>query len=854
VRRHAKGSSAQSFDGSGQTGSRHFGRAFATRGASCDANGSGAPSRRAPHGVAGLLLFSILTLGALLGGAASSALAAEACPNEAIREQSNFNFTTGQAYSVGLPDCRAYEQVSPEYKNGAIITARGVGLDGNGLLMTTSGGFAGSESIEGNGGEYHARRTENGWVTESDNPPAERFPAAYQGFYDTQTFFSQDLNKSGWLLQDEDLAPAGTARMAYYVRQPGGAFVKASPALTGVPTGNIQVAASNDLSHILTVSPGDTLPTDGSTDTRTGGSDFFDAEAGNPPVFRQVAVDNSGATLNPSCGANPAARMSVISGDGSHIAFTTCSPSKLYSRVNGSQTFALDASQCNPSRPAGACNAASSSTYLGASQDGRRVFFSTTQQLVSADVDSTSDIYMCETAESLTPVMPVNSCPNLVPVTVTGTSTGANLVTGVGVSRDGTRTYFIAKGVLTGANPRGAVPVANGLNVYAWSPDPEHPGQHVTTFIGTVASVPNTSETDFGIGGGSGCPGQCADWLSGQSGRFLTFNSVVQLTADDTDSLRDVYLYDAVTQSLTRIWVSDPAHNGANRQSLATTPTMLYNEIGGAVNYQSAGSIGGRSTSEDGSYVFFSTVEALSPADTNGANDVYGWHNGKISLISDGFSPPASLGGTYFEATTPSGHEVFFDTRVPLVPQDTDTGLDVYVARIDGGFAAPVKTPTCDTVSGACQVASPAPAFVGPGTSNAKTGQSQPQVGPAFKILGVGANPGKRAKRTGKLNLSISAGLPSRLTATVSAPLGGKATQVGSASQDVQQAGKTTLRIRLSKEALATLAQTGELPVTVEVSSSRAKKKGHLSVTLKLGDSGGGSKQPKAGKSAGGRS
>lgn len=48
MRRLAKGSSAQSFDGSGSAGSRLFGRSFATRGGSRGAKGSGAPSGRAP--------------------------------------------------------------------------------------------------------------------------------------------------------------------------------------------------------------------------------------------------------------------------------------------------------------------------------------------------------------------------------------------------------------------------------------------------------------------------------------------------------------------------------------------------------------------------------------------------------------------------------------------------------------------------------------------------------------------------------------------------------------------------------------------------------------------------------------
>jgi hypothetical protein len=76
--------------------------------------------------------------------------------------------------------------------------------------------------------------------------------------------------------------------------------------------------------------------------------------------------------------------------------------------------------------------------------------------------------------------------------------------------------------------------------------------------------------------------------------------------------------------------------------------------------------------------VVFQTAEALSPQDTDGASDVYLWHDGRVSLISHG-------GGQepWIDA---SGQNVYFVTDKPLTAGDRDVNVDIYDARIDGGF------------------------------------------------------------------------------------------------------------------------------------------------------------------------
>lgn len=51
--------------------------------------------------------------------------------------------------------------------------------------------------------------------------------------------------------------------------------------------------------------------------------------------------------------------------------------------------------------------------------------------------------------------------------------------------------------------------------------------------------------------------------------------------------------------------------------------------------------------------------------------------------------------------TDESGEDVFFTTTDQLVPQDVDTQVDIYDARIDGGFALPSVQSSCS--EDACQ-------------------------------------------------------------------------------------------------------------------------------------------------------
>ena len=61
----------------------------------------------------GAIVAFTLVAAVVIPAAPALAATGEACPNEAVRAESNISPLTGQPYDIGLPECRAYEMVSP---------------------------------------------------------------------------------------------------------------------------------------------------------------------------------------------------------------------------------------------------------------------------------------------------------------------------------------------------------------------------------------------------------------------------------------------------------------------------------------------------------------------------------------------------------------------------------------------------------------------------------------------------------------------------------------------------------------------------------------------------------------------
>ncbi len=99
-----------------------------------------------------------------------------------------------------------------------------------------------------------------------------------------------------------------------------------------------------------------------------------------------------------------------------------------------------------------------------------------------------------------------------------------------------------------------------------------------------------------------------------------------------------------------------------------------------------------RVMSDDGKTVVFASLAALVPEDSNDESDVYRWKEGSgIALISPGVGSSSDN-----QAMDPSGQNIYFTTKNPLLIQDGDREADVYTARVGGGFPTSPPAKSCD--------------------------------------------------------------------------------------------------------------------------------------------------------------
>ncbi len=83
--------------------------------------------------------------------------------------------------------------------------------------------------------------------------------------------------------------------------------------------------------------------------------------------------------------------------------------------------------------------------------------------------------------------------------------------------------------------------------------------------------------------------------------------------------------------------------------------------------------------SRDGTHAFFETSESLVPADTDSQFDIYERVGNTTNLVSTGPTGGNGPADAFFDANSPDGSRVFFDTTESLVPSDTDSSIDIYM-------------------------------------------------------------------------------------------------------------------------------------------------------------------------------
>jgi hypothetical protein len=655
--------------------------------------------------------------------------------------------------SERLPDCRAYEQVSPSEKGGAdalslrpLFPAQASPCEGDEgcsiAYMNAASAFDGSQGNE-LPNAYISRRAAD-WQTTPLTPPTLGAPADSRA--EVTYAFSADLSHVALRVPLQPLtenAPTGVYNL--FVSQAGGRYSLITTIPPPVPPqpdcGSCFeqqdvpafAGASRDFDHVV-------FEANDSLDTGAPGGgveNLYESFAGQ---LRLVGFLPDGAI--PSQGASGGGGIDVveqhsgelanaISQDGSHIVFQAAADggapdpaqagdSQIYDRLEGASSVEISApaTGAEPSRcetSGGICNP-EPARFWAASADGSVVFFTSKASLTKRSYTGTeavsvenpgNDLYRYDVADG--------SLTDLTAYKEAGPA-GANVLGVVGASQDGADVYFVAAGALEGHGSPGAP------NLYFSHSAPGAPA--TVKFIATLRSPSedeeeNLEESRTGLAFAYHADG--ADWSAHPTesqayvtpdGRHLAFMSVEPLTGYGNEDPRtheadhEVFEYSAETG---RLECASCDASGAQPLGSAFIGGRLTERASTPFHQP-------RALSDDGSRLFFSSPDPLVPGLSGGNVKVFEYTGGAAQLISG----QSSEGDDAFLDASASGDDVFFATRSPLAPSDHDALLDVYDARVGGG----VSTPGSGVCQGSCEEAPaqppsfPVPAsasFVGPG-------------------------------------------------------------------------------------------------------------------------------------------
>jgi hypothetical protein len=747
----------------------------------------------------------------------SGARAAESCPNESVRV----------GPSAALPDCRAYELVSPlgSEPQRPITHDSPVSLTGDRIGFYTefgpAPGFAGASP----GPYYLSTRGAAGWSTADEIPPQSTssglFCSAVVAGYSADLFraiLSDGWNWTGYPRHpdnrgatsscghDEPLLVGGEGQGAQNIfshdtgaPNEAGFYQLLNPTPLGMGARDAYFqAGSADLSHVVFTSPLQLTPEAPLPPERTThysvGEDLYESVGGTIHLVTILpgGVPTWGILANgweSNSAPTSASFTHAVSEDGERVFFyghgeqyceeklsgatgTECRAEGAYLNANLylRESVAQEASaggQCSPAEPGRACTVQvdkrnsdappgpdGGGTFQWATPDGSRAFFTDCARLTadatavasggcggfakeqnSYEQPTGNDLYEYDAGK------PAGHRLTDLTVDTNGSdSLGADMQGVAGISRDGSYVYFVARGVLSGAeeNARHEKAATGETNLYV-----RHAG--ATAFIATLGpsisgeapgvkeeievcdwASAKTPEWNPGTNPrGSGEP--CLTSRVSSDGRFLAFNSHRSLTGYDSTVAAtgkpsfEIFRYDA-SEKVLSCASCDPAGDPPTAAETFQQPSILPPLLTGE-GWQFEAQVMPSQLADDGK-VFFSTTDSLLPADVGHGNfDVYEFDGSHLYLLSKGAASDESL----FNNASPSGNDVFFTTSAALVGGDTDSATSLYDARVGGGFAEPsTPAPACDESTVACRAPAPsAPpgsspgsaTFAGPGNS-----------------------------------------------------------------------------------------------------------------------------------------
>jgi hypothetical protein len=680
------------------------------------------------------------------------------CPNEALRVGA----------SAALPECRAYEVVSPPNAEpnfiftGAPLTGYGLEDDGelkgtvqvaeddggmaDGLALVSSYPVAGASSS----GEYlRARRGAGGWSSEAMIPPQSPsysilcrngYIAAYSPDL-TKAVLGDGVGQPGSTVQggnlrcgtdDPTLVPSEPKLVQNLFLGEGAAgpfqLIDATNAAPegAAPADAWFLAASEDLSHVVFMESAQLTP------EAPLGSDVYEWSGGTVRLVTRLpdGTPAQGTLANSyepedfsSCCVGAETITHSVSKDGTRIDFTA--NGDLYLRVNADQPQSPLNGQGECDEPTDACtfeldeveggSQAGGGVFGWATPDGSKVFFTDDRHLTanSTAEPGKPDLYEYDLSRPPGARLTDLTTDIAEPADVLGLS---------GISTSGDYVYFAAEGALTpSTNSVGDSAQVGQPNLYLL-----HDG--AISFVATLDDTP----PDTFVGATRDSPDWEADKLTSRvsaDGGFIAFNSVDSLTGYDNTDVNtgepddEIYLYEAATQKL-RCVSCDP--EGAQPTASAKIRVPSYDRFGGGAPFIEAGHLQQYLTEDGG--VFFDTAEAL-PGSENGLSNVYEYVDGELHLISTGTSEFPS----YFYEATPSGNDAFIMTAQELPSGAAGTEFKVYDARVGGGFPPATSTTGCgeSDCRGATSPGEPLPQ---PGTLAALSGGNFSPAPPVTKV------------------------------------------------------------------------------------------------------------------------
>jgi hypothetical protein len=674
----------------------------------------------------GLTCLCLLALTAI--AAPGTAAAAETCPNAKYR--------TGP--SLFLPECRAYEMVTPPGKTNVLKLLVGptniakVTEDGEKILYVTASGPLDGDPSSGIPALERAHRTPTGWQTERAAPPI------LAPFGETLTGVPR------WVIPSSNLDKIFFSASGVY---------NANQVFTGRANFNGSVHLSDGVTDAWVSEPtwSGSLPADGTPEdiwTRfvpVGGSSDFgivylntfatltpeDATSGRPAlqsmaVYKYENGQLSNAGVLPDGSISPGGSVSAerigqgvqgspnsadndstldhpVSRDGKSLLFVSPDPVRaqadpslpkpqLYMAIDGKPSILISAPEGVDEPIAGTAGVAATSNRMNgpatsaafavATPDHSVVLFSTKDALTAAAEGVGPEVFKTYRYETTTGAL--TYLPDLDRTRVAPTLVSEHGMV-VELSESGNSMLYMTEGGLLRLWREGkpTLTVSEGM-----SESVTPGGSYITT-------------------------AQFSD-----DEQVIALNSTGPLRGDP-DHTPGTAVPIAWRSQVYRYTVADNGLECISCKpggSLTGAVLSLWGPVNG---YSSTGALpvgawATRSMTGDGSTIYFTTATPLVEADHNTVDDVYQWHGGQLLLFSSGAT--GAFASTLLE-TTRNGRDVFIVSAERLSPSDTDELNDIYDVRVDGGIDPP-QPPDAPCTADECQ-GSPTPAPGAPSMGSA---------------------------------------------------------------------------------------------------------------------------------------